>query len=66
MDVIEFMEKVLGVKLLDYQKKFIRYIEEHPNCKIDMGRGSTRNNDLLITYFICKSILLGEKEKKEG
>lgn len=60
MDIIEYMEMVSGTKLLDYQKKFIRYVEEHPDCKMAIGRGSTRNHDLLMLYFTCKSILLKE------
>ena len=64
MDAIEFVEKVSGVKLLDYQKKLIRYIEEHPDCKIVMGRWRTRNYDFMTMYYICNSIL-NEKEKEE-
>lgn len=60
MDIIEFIEMVSGEKLLDYQKKFIRYIEEHPDYKMVIGRGSTRSNNLITVYFICKSILLKE------
>lgn len=62
MNIIEYMEKISGVKLLDYQKKLIQYIEENPNCRIVIGRGSTRSDNLMTTYFICKSILLNEKE----
>ena len=60
MDIIECMEMVSGEKLLDYQKKFIRYIEEHPDRKIEIGRGSTRSNNLMTLYFTCKAILLKE------
>lgn len=60
MDIIEFMEMVSGEKLLDYQKEFIRYVEEHPDCEMAIGRGSTRNHGLLMLYLVCKSIILKE------
>lgn len=39
MDMIEFMENMLDIKLLDYQKEMIEYIEEHPDYKIIFPRG---------------------------
>lgn len=46
MDIIEFTENVLDIKLLDSQKKLLTYIYEHPNCKWILyprgGRTSTR------------------------
>lgn len=30
MDIVEFAEQGLGLKLYDYQKKMLRYIQEHP------------------------------------
>lgn len=63
MDIIECIETISGEKLLDYQKEFIRYVEEHPDCKIAIGRGSTgRNHELLMSYLVCKSILLKEEK----
>jgi len=34
VDIIEFIEKYYGIKLLQYQKRFIKYICDHPNAKI--------------------------------
>lgn len=34
MDIIEFMEDVLDLKLLDCQKDCLTYIYKHPDTKI--------------------------------
>ena len=44
MDTIQFIEEILNIKLLDYQKRLIREIAEHPEYKIRMPRIRTYEN----------------------
>ena len=39
MNAVQFIENVAGIKMLDYQKKMVEYLEEHPDCKIAFPRG---------------------------
>lgn len=54
MDGVQFIEEVVGVKLYDYQKDMIRYVEEHPGCKVMAPRGRARCFDLLGLYMFYK------------
>lgn len=39
MDIVEFAEKVLGIKLLEYQKEMLRKMEELPrDAQLVAGR----------------------------
>ena len=41
MKTSEFIEKVLDIKLLGFQKKYLDYMDKHPDTKIVMPRGRT-------------------------
>lgn len=62
MDIVDFVEKVFDIKLLDYQKKYIRYIDAHPKCQIVMARSRTIPS-WYMSYLITKCIL---EEYKNG
>lgn len=62
MDIADFIEKVFNIKLFDYQKKYIRYIDTHPKCQIVMARSKT-TPPWYISYLITKCIL--EEYKNE-
>lgn len=64
MDTVQFIEDMLDIKLLDYQKKMIKYIDEHPDCKIIFSRGRTSPR-WFQAYLICKAIR-EEQEKNEA
>ena len=55
MDTVQFIENILDIKLLDYQKKMIEYIEEHPDCEIIFPRGRSTPS-WFLAYVICKAI----------
>ena len=59
MDITDFIEKVFNIKLLDYQKKYIRYIDTHPKCQIVFARSRTTPS-WYMSYLITKYILLEE------
>lgn len=61
MDTVQFIEDTLDIKLLDYQKKMIKYVDEHPDCKIIVPRGRTFPR-WFQAYLICKAIR--EEQKK--
>ena len=61
MDTVQFIEDILDIKLLDYQKEMIRYIEEHPDCKVTIPR-TRRIPDWYMAYCILKTIELERKE----
>ena len=70
MDIIEFVEDVLDLKLLDYQKDFLTYIYKHPDVKIVYPRGRTRYSicDYIVLYESYKNYILkeeGETDEKE-
>lgn len=70
MDIIEFMEDVLGLKLLDHQKDFLTYIYKHPDAKIVYPRGRTIRSiyDYTVLYEFYKNYILkekGETDEKE-
>ena len=44
MNTIQFIEEVLDIKLLDYQKRLIKEMDEHPDYKIIIPRGRTTPN----------------------
>lgn len=62
MDIVDFVEKVFDIKLLDYQKKYIRYIDTHPKCQIIMARCRTIPS-WYMGYLITKYVL---EEYKNG
>lgn len=61
MDMVQFMEDTLDIKLSDYQKKMIKYVDEHPDCKIIVPRERTSPR-WFQAYLICKAIR--EEQKK--
>lgn len=70
MNIIEFVEDVLGLKLLDYQKDFLTYIYKHPDAKIVYPRGRTKYStcDYIVLYEFYKKYILkekGETDEKE-
>lgn len=63
MDIVEFVEKFGGVSLYDYQKKILRYIEEHPDVKFfPIPRGQS---NLRIVPFLFWHELYKEYKKSE-
>ena len=63
MDIIEFVEDVLGLKLLDYQKEFLTYIYKHPDVKIVYPRARTKYStcDYIVLYESYKNYILKEE-----
>ena len=60
MDTIQFIENILDIKLLDYQKEMITYIEEHPDCKVILLPRTRRIPNWYMAYVISKTIKEGE------
>lgn len=70
MDIIEFVEDVLGLRLPYYQKDFLTYIYKHPDAKIIYPRARTRYSicDYIVLYESYKNYILkekGETDEKE-
>ena len=63
MDIIDFVENVLGLKLLDYQKKLLIYVDEHPDCTIPIPRG--RSTPCWIQAFIWYRLVKAMEEIKD-
>jgi len=59
MDTVRFVEDLLDIKLLDYQKKMIEYFDKHPDCTIQIPRGRSTPS-WIQAYYMCKTI-----DKKE-
>lgn len=60
MDIVQFIEEILDIKLLNYQKEMISYIEEHPDCKVIFPR-TRRIPNWYMVYVISKAM----KEENE-
>lgn len=41
MSTAEYVEEFLGIKLLDYQKAYMDYLDEHPDARVVLPRGRT-------------------------
>lgn len=41
MRTSDFIEEVLDIKLLDFQKNYLDYLDRHPDAKIVLPRGRT-------------------------
>lgn len=64
ISISEFVEQ-LGITLLPYQKKYLEYINLHPDIQIIFPRGRC---DLRYTYAVIHNLLYKEylKENKEN
>lgn len=55
MDTVQFIENILDIKLLDYQKEMVSYMEKHPDCKFTFP--ITRStSSWYMTYAISKAM----------
>lgn len=54
MDTVEFIEQVLNIMLFDYQKRMIRYLDEHPDYQIRFPRERSIPSWFQI-YLLTKS-----------
>lgn len=51
MDIIQFVEDILGVELSEYQKKLFTYLYKHKDAKIIMPKRMDMNN--ICPYLFC-------------
>ena len=61
MNIIDFAENVLGLKLLDYQKKLLIYADEHPDYTIPIPRG--RSTPYWIQSFVWYRLIKAMEDK---
>lgn len=61
MDIVDFTEKMFGIKLLDYQKEYIKYVDKYPNYQIVMSRGRTTPS-WIMSDLITKCALRMDKK----
>ena len=56
MKTTDFIEEVLDIKLFDFQKAYLDYLDRYPNTKIVLPRGITRITtfDLWVLAQIAK------------
>lgn len=41
MPTVKFIEEVLDIKLLDFQKDYLDYLDRHPDARVVLPRGRT-------------------------
>ena len=51
MNKIQFIEEILNIKLLDYQKRIIKEIDEHPDYRFIIPRKGKINQYLYFRYL---------------
>lgn len=63
-DIVDFVEEFLGVKLFDFQKQMLRYLQKHPDAQIIPLRQHFSSS--LMVLLIAKAILFkAQKEESE-
>lgn len=60
-DIVDCIEKAFDIKLFDYQKKMIRYLDTHPEAKIQFGRGRS-----IPPWYYYYSLMKGVLQEKSG
>jgi hypothetical protein len=56
----EYIENVLGIKLLDVQKDFCDYLDENPDAKIVIPRMRSHMMDISVLYLLVNILCKGE------
>ena len=56
MSTAEFVEKFLGIKLFDFQKDYMDYLDRNPNAKVTIprGRGMITGYELWMLGYMLK------------
>ena len=57
MDIVDFVEECFGIKLLEFQKEFLRHIEKHPRSIVVPRGGRT---PCYITWYILYKCFFNE------
>lgn len=68
-DIVDWIEEVFDIKLFDYQKKTIRYLDTHPDAQIQFGRGGRSIQPWYYYYSLMKCVLQdksGKGDKNDG
>lgn len=63
MSTAEFIEQVCDVKLFDVQKQYLDFLDNNPEAKITIPRGSSRLMDLNTLYGVVRVAI--EPTRKE-
>lgn len=66
MKTSEYIENVLGLKLLNVQKDFCDYLDEHPDAKIVMPRMRSHMMDISTLYLLVNILCKGEMYDKNN
>lgn len=65
MSTVEFIEEYLGIKLFDYQKKYLDFLDKHPKVEF-IPRGRSSLIEINTLYEIVKMIIEQEEEEKNN
>ena len=60
MKTSEYIENILGIKLLDVQKDFCDYLDENSDAKIVIPRMRSHMMDVSILYLLVNILCKGE------
>ena len=63
MSTAEFIEQVCDVKLFDVQKQYLDFLDNNPEAKIAIHRGSSRMMDIDTFYGVVRVAI--ESTRKE-
>lgn len=60
MKTSEYIENVLGLKLLNVQRDFCDYLDRHPDAKIVIPRMCSHMMDINTLYLLINVLCKGE------